>query len=249
MLAFADEGSGPALVLLHGISVDRTRWAPVVEQLTDGFRCLSVDLPGHGASPDAGCDVLSAAVAVQELLDALEVSPAAVVGHSLGASVALVHAALHGPRSAVAVDPAPLFLPHAAAGLAPFRERLLGDGFDAAFAEWEARFDTSALPEPSRSSLVADRRPRQDVVLSYWRSLLDERAAAEAQEQYAAGLAAIAVPVLVCLADPPSAEDASLLGGMATATVEVHAGGGHFLHLVDPPGFAARLRRWVSELP
>ena len=54
MLAYSDDGEGPALVFVHGIGSGRYRWAPVVDRLVDDFRCVSVDLPGHGDSPDEG---------------------------------------------------------------------------------------------------------------------------------------------------------------------------------------------------
>src|ERR1700744_930936 len=42
-------GSGPPLLLLHGVSLSAAAWAPLFAEL-HGFRLLAVDLPGHGLS-------------------------------------------------------------------------------------------------------------------------------------------------------------------------------------------------------
>jgi pimeloyl-ACP methyl ester carboxylesterase len=246
VLAYEEHGSGPALVFVHGIGTDRRRWAPVVELLTDDFRCVSIDLPGHGGSPDEGCDQLSACSLLHELAQRLDLRPHLIVGHSLGANTALVYGALHPPRAVVSVDPVPLYLPHFADSLAPYVERLRGGDYDAAFLEWEERFRTDDVPAQNLRGTI---RPRAEIGLSYWRSLLSRDDAEALQPLFNATLAAITVPTLVCLGDPPSAQDAAILSTMGSTTVEVYEGQGHFLHLIDPERFATRLRRWIAQLP
>lgn len=242
MLAYDDEGAGPVLLFVHGISADRTRWRPIVDLLRGSFRCVTVDLPGHGGSTDEGCDLLSVGVALQELIDHLGVARPVVVGHSLGGNAALLFAALHPAQGVVAIDAVPLFLPHLAERLAPYRERLLGDGFDAAFQEWEERwFPTDRLPPGTGDAITGSRAPRRDVVLAYWQNVLSPEAAAAVQPGFAAVLGSISVPTLVLLAQEPSPEDAAMLGRIEHGVVEVWQGGGHFLHLVDPARFAERL--------
>ena len=49
-----EPGRRPPLVLLHGLTFDRTSWHPVLAELTaldPGRRALALDLPGHGESP------------------------------------------------------------------------------------------------------------------------------------------------------------------------------------------------------
>ena len=62
-------------------------------------------------------------------------------------------------------------------------------------------------------------------------------------------LASIAVPTLICLANPPTPEDVAILGQIPTVTVEIYEGMGHWLHLVDPTRFAERLRSWIAASP
>jgi pimeloyl-ACP methyl ester carboxylesterase len=248
VLAYDDEGHGPAIVFVHGIGSDRTRWMPIVEHLTDDFRCVSVDLPGHGESSDDGCDALSAASALRAVVDHLDLEQPVLVGHSLGGIVSLLYAALFDPRSVVAVDPIHLHTPSVTDSLAAYRDRLLGDDFDAAFEEWEARLRPDLVPEPQRSIVLSGFHPRADVVRSYWRVVLDREAAVASQARLSAALTAIEIPMLVLWADPPIADDAAILERMPTTTVEIRPDSGHWLHLADPVWFADRVLTWIDGL-
>ncbi len=89
-------GSGPPLVLLHGVSLSAAAWAPMFNILS-GRRLLAVDLPGHGLSGPAvyrrGHVREDARVLIDDILDALKLDHAPVVGHSLGGMFALWYAA------------------------------------------------------------------------------------------------------------------------------------------------------------
>jgi pimeloyl-ACP methyl ester carboxylesterase len=105
-------GSGPPLVLLHGVSLSAAAWAPLFRALP-GCRLLAVDLPGHGLSdPTAyrrGHVREQACQLIDDTFDALELDQAPVVGHSLGGMLALWHAATGARRISALVcvgDPA-----------------------------------------------------------------------------------------------------------------------------------------------
>ena len=86
--------SKPALVLLHGVGLDHTMWAPAAALLQDDFDVLALDLPGHGGRPPA-----PDGVTLGDLADAVagSVPPGShLVGFSLGALVAQ-HLARHRP--------------------------------------------------------------------------------------------------------------------------------------------------------
>jgi pimeloyl-ACP methyl ester carboxylesterase len=94
-------GSGPPLVLLHGVSLSAAAWAPLFTALS-GWRLLAVDLPGHGLSdPDRyrrGQVRDRARALIGDIFDALGLDQAPVVGHSLGGMLALWHAATGSER-------------------------------------------------------------------------------------------------------------------------------------------------------
>ena len=94
-------GSGPPLVLLHGVSLSAAAWAPLFTGLPDR-RLLAIDLPGHGLSDPAsyrrGRVRQNAHQLIEDILDALELHEAPVVGHSLGGMLALWYAATGAQR-------------------------------------------------------------------------------------------------------------------------------------------------------
>ena len=94
-------GSGPPVVLLHGVSLSAAAWAPLFTALS-GYRLLAVDLPGHGLSDPTsyqrGHVREPARQLIDDIFDALELDHAAVVGHSLGGMLALWHAATGSER-------------------------------------------------------------------------------------------------------------------------------------------------------
>ena len=99
-LAYVDAGTGPAVVLIHGLMSSHATWDGQVDRLALDHRVIAPDLPGNGASGKALGDYsLSAhAAAVRDLLDHLGVHSAAVVGHSLGGGVAMQFAYLFPDR-------------------------------------------------------------------------------------------------------------------------------------------------------
>jgi pimeloyl-ACP methyl ester carboxylesterase len=94
-------GGGPPLVLLHGVSLSAAAWAPLFPALS-GCRLLAVDLPGHGLSDPTGHRRghvrQYARVLIDDILDALGLDEAPVVGYSLGGMLALWYAAAGAER-------------------------------------------------------------------------------------------------------------------------------------------------------
>lgn len=89
-------GSGPAIVLLHGFPETWWTWRQVMSALARDFTVLAPDLRGVGCSdvPPSGYDAETLAADVHELVRAVGVSRAAIVGHDLGGWVAYAYARL-----------------------------------------------------------------------------------------------------------------------------------------------------------
>jgi 2-hydroxy-6-oxonona-2,4-dienedioate hydrolase len=96
-----EAGEGNPLVMLHGSGPGATGWsnfAPNVAVLAERFRVLAVDMPGWGRSDAVTLEERDHVGAAVELLDALGIEKAAVVGNSMGGMTALKLAARHPDR-------------------------------------------------------------------------------------------------------------------------------------------------------
>jgi pimeloyl-ACP methyl ester carboxylesterase len=84
-------GSGPVLVLVHGITSTSATWANVLPYLAERYTVIAPDLLGHGASAKPRGDYSLGAYAsgIRDLLAALGHDRATFVGHSLGGGVAM----------------------------------------------------------------------------------------------------------------------------------------------------------------
>ena len=89
--AFVRLGSGPALLLLHGLGANHTTWLPVLDTLARRYTVIAPDLLGHGESdkPRADYSVGGFANGMRDLLTVLGIDKVTVVGHSFGGGVAM----------------------------------------------------------------------------------------------------------------------------------------------------------------
>lgn len=87
---YAERGSGPPLLLVHGLMVTGEMFGPVLEQLAVGHRVVVPDLRGHGRSRGLPPPYTAARLAsdLAGLLDHLGIGSAAVLGYSQGGAVA-----------------------------------------------------------------------------------------------------------------------------------------------------------------
>jgi pimeloyl-ACP methyl ester carboxylesterase len=84
-------GSGPAVVLIHGMINSSRHWEAVAMRLAGSHRVIAPDLIGHGdsATPRGDYSLGAHAASIRDLLATLGVDRATIVGHSLGGGVAM----------------------------------------------------------------------------------------------------------------------------------------------------------------
>jgi pimeloyl-ACP methyl ester carboxylesterase len=90
-IAYRQAGSGPLLVLIHGITSSSATWERVLGRLARRYTVLAPDLVGHGGSeaPRGDYSLGAHASNVRDLMLALGHERASVVGHSLGGGIAM----------------------------------------------------------------------------------------------------------------------------------------------------------------
>src|SRR5947209_18842942 len=84
-------GSGPPVVLIHGMVNSSRHWEQVALRLADRYTVVAPDLIGHGdsATPRGDYSLGAHAASIRDLLTAIGIERASVVGHSLGGGVAM----------------------------------------------------------------------------------------------------------------------------------------------------------------
>ncbi len=91
MVNYEVQGSGPWFTLIHGASNNLDVWSQQVEAFSPYFSTLTYDIRGHGKS-DLGTEPVTADILVddlQSLFEALGISTSTVLGHSMGAELAI----------------------------------------------------------------------------------------------------------------------------------------------------------------
>jgi len=102
-ISYTDEGAGRPVLLVHGHTLDRRIWDPIVPGLlAAGLRVVRPDLRGHGKStrPGSGYHVSHHAADMVALLDTLGLDRVSIIGFSFGGGVALEMAVIHPARVA-----------------------------------------------------------------------------------------------------------------------------------------------------
>ena len=245
-IAWSRAGSGPPVVLVHGITESAASFAPITERLASTNEVITLDLRGHGESADASTyDLVSRAGDIGSVIAAAGVERPQIVGHSLGGIVATAAGSMLPFAGIVNVDQS-LQLEAFKAQLMP-AESMLRDPeqyqlvVDAMFETMMG--DTLAADEVARVNGL--RRADHEVVLGVWELLLTrtEDEIAATVDAALSGYAGNDVPYLALFGIDPGDGYADWLGKrIANSTVEYWTDHGHYPHLVDPDRFVDRLR-------
>jgi pimeloyl-ACP methyl ester carboxylesterase len=246
-LAFEEHGSGPAVVLIHGIASTRTVWRETIDALGSGVRAVAYDRRAYG---DSGAPESYRATTVEEqaedtaeLIRSLDAAPVVACGHGLGAMIALDLALRHPElvRGAVVIDP-PL-LPLASTGneaMSRLRERITEAAREGGAAAAVRAFIEGSGPEPDRLG-----PERLEAALAATAGFAADVAAVPSWEVSKRRLAAIDAPVVVLTGSgsaPVLAEVSRALAEIIPGASLREAAGGPFLQLDAPDAVAAAVR-------
>lgn len=245
-LTYDIHGEGTPVVLLHGLTFDRTTWRPITERLGAGVQTIAVDLPAHGESPGPPAPLDELATRVHDLLASLGVDTPVVVGHSIGASLASLYAGFFPALGVVCVDQ-PLDVRAFSALLKQLEPVLRGPGFASAFEGFQESMAIDRVPEPFRSLVFESQRIEQDVVVGYWDEVLRSDAD-DLQARIDAGIASVNVPILAVFGRTLPDTSGHGFARVRDLELEEWPGLGHFPHLVEPDRFAARLRAFIDSV-
>lgn len=156
--AYRTEGEGEPIVFVHGVGMNKDVWAPQLEAFATTHRVVAYDMLGHGGSrlPPAEPTLSDYADQLRRLLDALSIDRAIIVGHSMGALVALAFAMAHPGRvlRLVALNAVYDRTPEQRAAIEARAARLAQEGIGATLDGTLARW----FGEPGDGSLTARAR-------------------------------------------------------------------------------------------
>jgi len=263
--AYRSAGTGPVLLLVHGIGDSSESWLPVMAALARHHTVIAPDLLGHGASDKPRADYAVAAYAngMRDLLDVLGFDTATLVGHSLGGGVAAQFAYQFPERCERLVlvasggagrDVSPLLrlasAPLADVFLAPLRWPLAQPLVRTALAVL-GRLDDDLGRDRAHVSRILAGLPDGAARAVFTRTL---RSVVDWRGQVVTLLDRCylvdAVPALVVWGDRdgviPVHHGRQAHEALPASRLEIFAGAGHFPHHDDPDRFVALMRRFVA---
>lgn len=233
----------PALILVHAAGYDHHYWPMEIRRMS-GWRVLAVDLPGHGRSEGRSRQSVDAyAQDLLAFLDALELYRVVLVGHSLGASIAL-QLALDQPDllAGLGLIAASAHLEVPATLVDYFSNPLTIPLGIQLYKQWA--FSTQTSPAQMEAGLEALRTVRPAVLAGDWQAAVNFDLNAD--------LACITAPAWVAaggddrLARLPCAH--YLASSLPSAHLQVIPNAGHMLPLEQPAALAAGLRQFLDGL-
>jgi pimeloyl-ACP methyl ester carboxylesterase len=259
-LAYIDAGdpAGPPVVLIHGYTDSARDWVPLLPYLSKRLRLILVDIRGHGASSKPECCYtrFDFAYDIKLLLDALKVSKADIVGHSLGSIIAQTFAEFWPDRTQRVVlisstggrppgsTQAPQF--DFAAEIRKLKEPIEADS-PFMIAWWDS-------PTPVDADFI--RRQRKDaaaIPLRVWIAVLDQGLSGDAYGDLQGSLPRLAAPTLLIWGskDPIMEEPVrkTLRDALPKAQVKVFEGLGHNPFWEDPPAVGRVIDSFLGVAP
>ena len=246
-------GSGPPLLILHGLFGSGRNWHGVATRLADRFRVHAPDLRNHGRSSHAPDMSYEAMVAdVSGFVDDLGAAPVTLLGHSMGGKIAML-LALRSPalvERLVVVDIAPVGYPDRFEHLLDAMQRLPLDGIRsrADADQWLQTY----VPEKTLRLFLLQNLARADGAFHWRLNLQAIRTALPSLMRMPAPSAGVSYggPTAFLRGETSPAvlpEHRSIIQELfPNAEIETIANAGHLPHAQQPEAFMAALLRFLE---
>ena len=251
-LNYHRSGSGPTLIILHGLFGSWENWRAQIKKLAEHYDVIAPDLRNHGGSPHAEeIDYALMADDLIELMDRLGIEQALLLGHSMGGKVAMQLALEHPSRvqKLIVADIAPV-------AYGDHHQEVFQGLFNVDLAQLRSRADADAqLAEyidsaAVRAFLLKNLQRSRDGVFSWkmhlqalYDSYQNISAAPSAEGQYDG-------PVLFIKGGASDyllpQHAAAIKARFPHAQYKIIDGAGHWLHAEKPAAFNRLLERFLS---
>lgn len=253
--AWSSRGEGESIVFIHGVGMNQSVWAPQVEGLCDSFRVIVYDMLGHGQSrldPDAS-DIGDYAHQLVGLLDDLSIDRAHVVGHSMGALIALEMAVAHGARckSVMALNGVYCRTAEQRASVQARADDLLAKGKPLSVEGTISRWFGDPVPAQDQAAADLCTQLLTDVPWQGYARAYD--IFARSDERHQGRLQGIAVPTLIATGelDPNSspAMSEAMYACISGAELRILSQQRHMMSLIAVDEVNAMVRRFATQHP
>lgn len=258
--AIVEEGFGPPLILLHGFTGSARAWEPIVAGMRDRYRCIAIDLPGHGdteAPPTLEGFRFSRVVAdLAQIATALTLPKAAWLGYSMGGRLALGVAATRPELVATLIlESASPGLPDAASRAArqtadgAMASAIERDGIPSFVSTWERLPMWASQETMSRAAIERQRAVRLANCPAGLAGALRGMGTG-AQPSYWGSLAAFTMPTLLVtgkLDEKFTHVAQEMHAKLPNSRLCCVSGVGHAVHLEAPDRYISQIAAFLDE--
>ncbi|KIC31309.1 alpha/beta fold hydrolase [Leisingera sp. ANG-S5] len=241
-------GEGSPLVLIHGVGMQSAAWGPQIEAFAQTHEVIALDMPGHGGSAPLpeGTELPDYVAWLHAVLQALDLGPVSLAGHSMGALIAGGYAVSHPENAARVALLNGVFRrsSDARAAVEARAAEIRAGSFDleTPLARWFGQNET-------------DQAARAQV--GEWLSAVNlagyaaaYTAFARGDSTYADGFAGIPCPLLALTGDGDPNSTPAMAQAMADAAPQGRAvvieGHRHMVNLTAPAAVNAALQGWLD---
>jgi pimeloyl-ACP methyl ester carboxylesterase len=249
-MRYAEQGelAGRPILMLHGYSDSWFSFSRVLPLLPPAYHVFALDLRGHGESqqPAGGYTMREMAADVIAFMNAMKISRATIVGHSMGSFIAQQVALAAPRRVARLVLVGSATMPRVFTGFSELEREVyaIGETVPIEFVR-EFQYGTVHVDVPAD---FMDRAIMESMKLppTVWRSIMDGMMGTDRPEQ----LEGSPIPTLIAWGDhdnfAPRSEQDALLAMLPRSVLKVYDETGHAVHWDRPEPFARDLEAFIA---